>query len=95
MSGVDNGASSERFEKVPTPTSGSTTLDKLEEPQINGALEQNNLSQESEDELCAALVKTIMERDKRDAQLMLESHQLLAARNYKMIILLGTKGVWT
>lgn len=36
---------------------------------------------ENEDKLSVALKESEMTRDKRDSQLMLEFHQLLAARN--------------
>lgn len=32
---------------------------------------------------------------KYDAQSVLEPHQLLAVRSYKVMVFLGTKGVWT
>lgn len=36
-----------------------------------------------------------MARDKRDAQSILESHQLLAARIYRVMVSFGTREVWT
>lgn len=54
---------------------------------------KNNHEDQSEDALCVALVETKMGRAKRDAQSVLKFRRLLAARNVKVMVSLGTKGV--
>lgn len=81
-------------EKVSAPIPGGTRLDKLKEAESDIPLEPSNVSRESEDGQCTPLVEIGMEHSKRDDQLMLEFHRLLAARNCEVIISLGTIGVW-
>lgn len=92
--GEDNGVSAPEHAKVSIPIPESSRKDKPEEFQISCRLEPNNLEEESyRDALYVASVETRMARDKREAQSMLESHQLLATRNYKIMVSLWTKDV--
>lgn len=75
------------------PISGDKIPDKPEQQQNIGPLEPKHLSRESEGALCGGLVDTRMARNEHIAHLMLESHQIIPARNYKVIISLGTKVV--
>lgn len=81
-------------EKVPTPISGGTSHDKREEPRCRGLREENNHGDESVEALCAVLAKCKMARNTRNAQSVLEFYQLLATRNYKLMVLFGRKEVW-
>lgn len=85
VSGVDNGVSSLVYEKVQTFIFGGKRLNNLEELRSNSCSKLNNLSRKKEDELCATLVEITREREKRGAQLMLESftyssHELIIMR---------------
>lgn len=42
-----------------------------------------------------ALLETKVAREERDARIMLNSHQLMKAGNYKEEIVGGARGVWT
>lgn len=68
---------------------------KPEELQSNGPLVPTNLIQQSEDALCPVLVEIIVARDKRSALLTLKPRPLLTPHNYMVMIMLGTKVVWT
>lgn len=58
--------------------------DQPGKPERIKTMKPNNEQKENQVALCVELVETKMTRDKRKAQLMVESRQLLATQNYKV-----------
>lgn len=92
MTAVDNGVSSLGFCEISTPRFGGKRLDLPGKPEKMGSMVPNNQEKDDNDTLCTTLVETNIERDKRDAQLMMESHRILAPQNYKVRVSLSDKG---
>lgn len=74
-----------------TPRSGGMRPDGLGRLERVKSLETSSQKGENNDVLRRALVKTKLARDKCKAQLMMESHELLPSRNYKMMDFLGVE----
>lgn len=67
---------------------------KPEQHQFHGLGRQNSHEEQDEDTQCAALVEIRITRNKHDARSILESYKPLVACNYKVMVSLGTIGVW-
>lgn len=66
--------------------SGGIRPDTFEEPQSDKSSEPHNQSQKNKDALWAAFAEIRMACYKHDAQLMFESHQLLTALIYDVVL---------
>lgn len=95
VAGVDIEVPSFGLSEFSTHRRGGERTHPLGSMQGNGSSERSYQEEENNDTLCTAFVKRNIARDKRETQQMVESLELLANRNYKVMESLSDIEKWT